>query len=104
MIRIPFSEIKVGEQYLYEESYLMQANVTVIEDVSSNEMYAFVVRVDEWLNGLGRKMEPGHTFTCSKRKDGEGAYLLKISFKPVGSMPEYYFLPQKEGDVNHDTL
>jgi hypothetical protein len=89
--KIDFANIEVNKQYLYEESYYIQANVTILEDNSDDEMFRYKLRVDEWINGEANKLEPGYTFNIAKRKDGMGDYLLKMSFKPVGSLPEYMF-------------
>jgi hypothetical protein len=86
---IDFSKIEVGKQYLYEEGYYMATIVTVIEDTSNNEYYSFVLRIDEWIDGMCKPLEQGYKFNISKRKDNMGCYLLKMSFKKVGSVTEY---------------
>ena len=98
---IDWVNIKVGKQYLYEESYYIQANVTIIADESDDEMIGFKVRVDEWIGGMMSEKPVGSEFSCSKRRDGEGAYLLKLSFKPVGSSTEYWFYKPSEGEETY---
>jgi hypothetical protein len=86
---IKFSEIKVGQQYQYEESYFMVANVTIMEDTSDDTHFRFTLRIDEWIAGLAKPKKENEvldgTFDISITKEEGLQYYMKMSFKNVGS-------------------
>ena len=86
---LDFSDIKVGKQYLYEEGHYLAILVTILEDTSNREHYNFKLRVDDWIGGLCKPLEEGYKFGVSRVRDKSGYYMLDMTFKEVGKVPEY---------------
>jgi hypothetical protein len=86
---IEWDKIEVSQQYMYEEKYYTQAEVTVLEDTSpyGDENYkSFKLKVDKAYTGC----KDGEIFNAGKIIRGEGLYLVSgMKFKPIGSMFEY---------------
>jgi hypothetical protein len=88
------SEIKVGDQYQYEETYYCACVVTILEDVCYRNWIGYKVRIDEVLFG---NIDIGDIFNCGYDiKSGTAYKCYKI--KPVGSMTDYCFLNTKENN------
>jgi hypothetical protein len=86
---IAWDKIEVGQQYMYEEKYYLQAEVTVLEDTSpaGDENYkSFKLRVNKAYIGC----KDGEILNVGRIIRGEGLYLVSgMKFKPIGSSFDY---------------
>lgn len=87
---IDWRDIQVGEKYRYEEKYYTQAEVTVLEEVSSIKnspnYKAFRIRVDKPYCGC----ESGEIMTVGRIVKGEGMYLVQdMKFKALNEPFDY---------------
>lgn len=77
-VEVDFSQVKVGDQYLYEESWMLSAYVTILEDLSYKEndkreeegvsqVISYVVRIDEVINSVSSRFIKGEEFEFGYR-------------------------------------
>lgn len=90
-------DIKVGEQYQYEEKYHFAAVVTVLENLSEEDSkngnwYEYKIRVDEVIFG---SVQVGYEFTCGMRVGFE--HYAGWKMKSIGSPTDYVRLSTIRG-------
>lgn len=94
-MEIKWTDIKVGQQYQYEEKYELQAIVTVVQDTSDDDMIRYALRLDEYVNGTCKMpCGIGETFSVGKTKNPKytNCYLVSnMKFKDVGDIFDYVF-------------
>lgn len=87
---LDLSEIQVGNKYYYQETLYSEgrdivvftAIVDVTEDFSNNEHWNFVIKIDQWIDGLCKKLPKGYKFASSISKKMEEN--LKKQVKKLG--------------------
>lgn len=75
--KVSYPNIKVGNQYIYEESLysegldviIFRAVVSILKDLSSNEYWKYVLRVDKWIGGVCDELPQGYKFESAMTKN-----------------------------------
>jgi hypothetical protein len=87
---IDWRDIEVSKQYMLEDKYYFQAEVTILEDTSpkDNPQYkSYKFRIDKCYTGGYKE---GDIEEFGRIVEGDGLYLVSgMKFKPLGSMFEY---------------
>lgn len=86
------SEILIGHQYQYEEKYLIQAEVTIIESHNRLEWFGYRVRVERFIGGMCQ-FKVGQEFSCGI--DLRHPQYKDWRIKPLGSPTDYVFIGQR---------
>jgi hypothetical protein len=78
-------EIKVGQQYQYEESQSqVLLEVIVVEDRTKDDWVGYTLRI---VRSYRRGYKVGDTFECGCKKGAE--YSSDWKLRPIGSAPDY---------------
>ena len=73
---VPYSDVEVGKQYIYEESLYSEGRdviifrtiVSILQDLSSNDYWNYVLRIDKWIDGVCEELPSGYKFESGVSK------------------------------------
>jgi hypothetical protein len=86
---IDWRNVEIGKQYMLEDKYYFQAEVTILKQILHPEQPDYVeyeFRVDKAYTGC----KDGDVTNFARIVEGQGMYLVSgMKFKPLGNMFDY---------------